>query len=396
MNKLFHLVDESCDRRKGEVSYIENTLIENGLIKTKNMKHSDLIVFFTCAFCKRRVNDMTAEIVRIKKLIKNGSVLVVGGCLPKTDKESLAKVFQGVTVSPTDFSGFNNIPNFKLKIDEPKKFLSAKSYSRLSKNELFRQLMYFLQNRGFTQTLKKLFHYIYSKDFDVQIVRGCHRRCTYCAIKLAIGPLRSKPLEEAKQEINKRIKEGYKRFNLKGDCIGDYGLNINIDLGCLLRELSIMGGNFSIGIFDIRPESFLEFFSEIQTLCKMQRLHTISVAIQSGNARILKLMNRRVDPSIVKNKILEIKKYTKLELLTSIIIGFPSETEEEFEDTLNFLKDVRFDLCNVHIYSDMPSTPSSKLPAKIDKEVLLRRYKRIIESKIIHNPQETELELKSL
>ncbi|MBW1858593.1 MAG: radical SAM protein [Deltaproteobacteria bacterium] len=392
---------------------VKDFLILNGWVEGFRLKTSDLIILFTCAFCQSKVAEMIDEIAHIKSGMKPAAELIVGSCLPKTDKESLRRVFDGKTISPTDFSELDNLANINMSIrDMPSMFgkeaigpqerhsaLTVQHHSSFKK--VVPKALNQFKTQGTCRTLKQIPHMlrsrVLSKRKAVMLSVGCLRKCSYCAIRFATGKLRSKPMEKIMQEFTEGLKSGCRKFELYADSIGDYGLDIGTNLGELFDELiHLRNKRFSIGIYDLHPSSFTKYFDKIMLLCKMGRLHYLYVPMQSGNERILRLMNRPCNVNNLKEKLLEIKRSKRVFLQTSIIVGFPTETEEDFEDTVRFLKEVDVDDAFIHFYTDMPKTKSSKLAGKVSKDTMSKRMRGISDAGIRHNVGRTKHEWENI
>lgn len=401
----FLFVNQSCHRRQEEIGTAKRFFLINGFAEGSDLKTADFIVFFTCAFSQSKVVDMLDEIEQIRSAAKNGCEIIVGSCLPKTNKAELKKVFSGETITPTDFSALNRLPGVTVKIEDIQKLYGSDTacapFGNQPGSRTLRRRMKALA-LGATKVLKRAWPALplervasrldADRRMGVSIASGCMRKCSYCAIRFATGRLRSKPLETVTRTISDGIELGYRRFDIFADSIGDYGLDIGTDLGRLLSWFLTNDRDFSLGIYDLHPEAFAKFFNEISSLCALGKMHYLYVPVQSGNARVLALMNRQGDVDDTASKLAEIRRHTGVFLQTSVIVGFPGETDREFQDTVDFLSRVRFNNVFVHFYSDMPNTESSRLPDKIDKAIMLQRLKRLELAGINHDFEATRHE----
>ncbi|MEW6366843.1 MAG: radical SAM protein [Acidobacteriota bacterium] len=397
--KTFTFVNQSCHRRQEEIAMVRRFLLLNGLAEDSDLTRADLVILFTCAFCQSKIADMLNEIARIRSVIREGCELVVGSCLPKTDGAGLRKVFSGKTITPTDFSALNRLPGITSGIEEMPEAIGRQAAceplviqppSNTARARLKALAL------GATRSLMRTWPALplervatrleTDRRMGVFISSGCMRKCSYCAIRFATGQLRSKPLDVVTRAFSEGLDRGYRKFELYADSIGDYGLDIGTDLGELFDWFSKSHRVFSVGIYDLHPQAFLKFFGKLFSLCRAGRIHYLYVPLQSGNARILKLMNRSCDVNALLRKLLEVRKHRGVFLQTSVIVGFPTETDAEFEETLAFLRAVRFSNVFVHFYSDMPNTESSKLADKIDRATMLLRLKRLGRAGINYDP----------
>ena len=390
--KTFIFVNQSCYRRQEEIAVARRFLLVNGFAEDTDLAKTDLVIFFTCAFCQSRVVDMLNEIGRIRSIIKETCELIVGSCLPETDAAELKKVFSGKTITPKDFSALNQLPGIAMKYEEMPELLGEDTGCP----PLARQPSSSAASPDHLPLVRVASNVDTDKRMGVFIASGCQRKCSYCAIRFATGRLRSKPLDVVTRTLSEGLDQGYREFELYADSIGDYGLDIGTDLGELFDWLLNNDLEFSVGIRDLHPQAFLKFFNKVLSLCKAGKVHYLYVPLQSGNARILKRMNRGCDVGVLLKRLLEVRKQGGVFLQTGVIVGFPTETDEEFEDTLTFLRTVQFNNVYVHFYSDMPNTESSKLSNKIDKEIMLKRLNRLETAGVKYNREKTRHEWENI
>jgi tRNA A37 methylthiotransferase MiaB len=379
----FIFINKSCYRRQEEIARVRRFLFINGFVEDTDMSRTDLIFLFTCAFCESKVVDMLNELAHIRSMTKEGCEIVVGSCLPDMNSAKLGRVFDGKTITPKDFSMLNQIPGITVNFeavnsieDEGLRFPTANGVlSSVRMPDL----------PGGTS--------FYGADFDkrmgVFIASGCLRKCSFCAIRFATGPLRSKPLDEVIRTFSEGLNRGYRRFEIYADSIGDYGLDIGTNIGDLFDWLLNEDREFSAGIYDLHPQTFLKYFDKVISLCEAGKVHYLYVPLQSGSSRILRLMNRGCNVDDLLDKLLAVKAKGGLFFQTGIIVGFPTETDKDYEQTLRLLSEVQFTDVYVHCYSDMPDTESSKLSGKVDKQTMLKRLDLLHSAGIRHNREDT-------
>ncbi|MEI6970486.1 MAG: radical SAM protein [bacterium] len=407
--RAFHFVNKSCNRRQEEVHTVGDFLRINGWKQTDTAGNADLVILFTCAFCHSRVTDMLDEIGRIRAALKDGAELIVGSCLPKTDPARLQSVFNGKIIHPTDFSALDSLPGITVKFDA---ILDGRGQAAASIGAARQQAAGASPHNRKEQLLRKAVSFVRcgrrlagggpaapqspDKRKIIFLAAGCRRLCSYCAIRFATGKLRSKPLDWVLWQFRDGVYHGFGKFELYADSIGDYGMDIGTDLGHLFEQLLAMREQFTIGVYDLHPASFLKYYDQLMALCRAGKVHFLYVPLQSGNARIMKLMRRPCDPRDLRQKLLNVKHVGGIFLQTSIIAGFPSETEEEFQDTVDFLTALEFDDVYVHFYSDMPGTESSEMDGKIDKETMRGRMDKIMAAGIRNQIGETRHEWENI
>jgi len=366
-------------------------LFVNGYSEATNLAQTDIVIFFTCAFCKSRVADMLQEIGRIRSVTKTDCELIVGSCLPVTAKEELGAIFDGKTISPTDFSALNLLSGITVKIEEMDDLFGKEGACSPGGTSPGRCAE--LPEVPLVGVAKRLPG---NNRLSLFIASGCLRKCTYCAIRFATGKLRSKPLETVTQSVVAGLEMGYRRFEIYADSLGDYGLDIGTNLGALLEWLLKHDGEFTIGLYDLHPQAFLKYFDAILALCKAGKVHYLYVPLQSGNMRILRLMNRPCNLVALRAKLNSVRELSSVFLQTGVMVGFPSETDEDFQDTVALLEEIRFSDVYVHFYSDMPNTESSQMSNKVGRERMLRRLSHLESTNIRFDRSKTRHEWSSI
>lgn len=214
----------------------------------------------------------------------------------------------------------------------------------------------------------------------VKIQDGCNNYCTYCIIPYTRGNVRSKPFNEVISEVTELANNGYKEVVLTGIHTGHYGLDLKSkDFSDLLEELEKIDGLERIRISSIEVKELNDKFMD--TLKKSKKIvNHIHIPLQSGSNDILKKMNRRYLMDEFINKINEIKEIRpNIAITTDVIVGFPGETEENFNETIESIKKVGFVELHVFPYSPRVGTPAASMPNQVDGNVKKERVKRLIE-----------------
>ena len=172
---------------------------------------------------------------------------------------------------------------------------------------------------------------------------------------------------------------GYKQFALIGTDTGSYGQDINANLVDLLKELISIKGKFGIKLRNVNPRALIEMLPGLLAVFKSGKIAHMTTAAQHGNDRILKLMKRGYKIEDLKFAINAIRKtYPKLKIRTQIMVGFPGETNSEFNDTLRLVDEVRFDFIEVYNYSPRSKTLAAKLPNQVARKEKMKRYKVLV------------------
>lgn len=213
----------------------------------------------------------------------------------------------------------------------------------------------------------------------VKIEDGCENFCSYCIIPYVRGKVRSKRPEKVLEEVRKLVKNGYKEIVLTGIHTGHYGADLdNYDFSDLLAELEKIDGLERIRISSIEIVELNDKFLEVLKKSKKIVNH-IHIPLQAGSNHVLKLMNRRYDKDFYLERINKIKAIRPdIAITTDIIVGFPNETDKDFEETLEFVKEVDFAGGHVFPFSSRNGTPAAKMKGQLTKEEKHNRCKKLI------------------
>ena len=213
----------------------------------------------------------------------------------------------------------------------------------------------------------------------VSIMYGCNNFCTYCIVPYVRGRERSRKMEDILAECRSLIEGGCKEITLLGQNVNSYGKDLegSVDFADLLAEIVKIEGEFLVRFMTSHPrDASRKLFDTMAASPKIaKQLH---LPFQSGSSRVLKAMNRHYD----REKYLELVNYAKsvmpdLVLTSDVIVGFPGETEEEFEETISLIQEVRYDSLFTFIFSPRPGTPAASMEDNTPKEEKSRRFDRL-------------------
>ena len=385
MAEKVQIIIKSCDRRVLELEQVKNWLIANGYKLSNNHysvdKTADIIILTTCGVTQLH-EDFTFEMLeRIRAGMKPGAQIILGGCVPEINPERTEEEFGGPTFSPKSYEKLDRIFDMEHKLDEfarPNLYKMKGLYRSDVGNTL--DTVKYVTGLSFRAIMRGLrLRAVNRKTWYIQIHEGCSMGCTYCAIQKAIGPLRnSKPIDEVIKEFREGLSKGYTHFRLIGDCAGSYGRDIKTNLGELLDRISEIEEKFTLELTDINPVFLKVIYEPVKKLCLQKRISNLYIPIQSGNDRVLGLMHRRYDIAETKRMLLELKEAAPKDFRigTSVIVGFPSETEEELRDTVDFCNDMKFDWIYCHGFSARPGTPAADLPGQFSDAEVKDRVQR--------------------
>jgi tRNA A37 methylthiotransferase MiaB len=376
-----------CDRRMLELTTLRDYFIKNKYKIVGVPNKAELILLGTCAFKKK---EEDSAISRIKNLQKYNARIIVYGCLPDIAPARFKNFTNIEYVSPKNIEKIDSIiKNKKFKYNDiplsnisgyyHSKYFILNSISKLfNKNILTRE--FYGKNSNKLITIPLNFFKKTNSSCRLFICKGCEGKCSYCAIKFAIGQTNSRSIEAIIDEFKTGIKSGYKNYIILGDDPGSYGIDIDSSFPILLnalidqeKKLNFRNANFCIN--EIHPKWLIRYKDELKDSFKTDRIAEILCPVQSGSNRILNLMTREHTIDEIKEVFYYIKnKNPKIKISTQIMVGFPSETEEDFKRTLEFLIEMKFAYTVVFPYHEKKLTKAAKLPGKVPDSQIQKRF----------------------
>ena len=344
-----------------------DTELAIGIFKNKKYnivndpKKADIIVINTCGFIESAKEEAINTILEMAEYKKGRcKYLIAMGCLVERYKEELEKSLPEVDLF-IKFSEYNKIGEMIDKLVIGKIESEEQDYNRLE-NYIERVV-----TTG-------------SKTAYLRIAEGCSNRCTYCAIPYIRGPFESRKFEEILAEANDLAKKGYEEIIVIAQDTTKYGIDLygKSRLAELLEELSKIEGIRWIRFLYAYPETITDEL--IQIVSKNEKIcNYFDIPIQHISNKILKRMNRKSDSESIKKLLKKIRKQIPDVILrTSLIVGFPGETNEDFEKLYNFVKEAKFDKLGVFMYSKEDGTPAEKMPNQIHGNTKKSRYNKIM------------------
>lgn len=326
-----------------------------------NEKDADIIVINTCGFiesAKEEAINTILEMAEYKK--KRCKALIVMGCLVERYKEELEKAIPEVDL----FIKFSEYDNICEKLEE---LLEGETHSI---KQDYNRLQNYIERVITTG----------SKTAYLRIAEGCSNRCTYCAIPYIRGPLKSRYMEDIILEARHLARQGYKELIVIAQDTTKYAVDLygKSRLAELLQELSKIDGIRWIRFLYSYPETItdelIKVVKENDKICKY-----FDIPLQHISNPVLKRMNRKSTEEGIKQLISKIRKEIPDAILrTSLIVGFPGETAEDFEKLYNFVKETKFDKLGVFMYSKEDGTPAEKLPNQIHGNTKRSRHNKIM------------------
>jgi len=381
----YSIITFGCQMNKSDSERIAAVLEKIGYKPASKENEADLIVVNMCSVRQSavdRIFGLNQKFVKLKTLNPKLKT-VLTGCVLKEDKKKFQKGFDLIL-------NIKDLPNWS-------KYLKPKISVELRRSPLFNGSCY----------LKVKPKYQNNFSAFVPIMTGCNNFCSYCVVPFTRGPEVSRPAKDILCEVKKLIERGVKEIWLLGQNVNSYGVkretdakqkrrtDAEVNFAKLLKMVNDIPGNFWIRFTSPHPKDFSDEL--IETMAKCQKVTPyLNLPVQSGDDEVLRKMNRPYTISQYKNLIKKIrsafKKYRKaphqnlrfgtgyslekeIAISTDVIVGFPGETKQNFENTVKLFKEIKYDMAYIARYSPRPGTAAAKLKDDVSPKEKERRYK---------------------
>jgi len=368
----YNIQTMGCQLNENDSEKISGMLVEMGYTSTENINEADIIIFNTCCVRENAEETVFGRLGETKKIKeKNGAVIAICGCMTQ-EKHIVDKIKKSYSFVDIIFGThtIHKLPEDLYEVLKQKQ--KVKDVLDID-GEVYEGLP--IKRNDNTKA-------------NVTIMYGCNNFCTYCIVPYVRGRERSREPEKILDEIRQLSNEGYKEITLLGQNVNSYNGGENYNFATLLNEISKIKGIERIKFISPHPKDFTD--DVIDAIAKNPNIsRLLHLPLQSGSTNILKTMNRKY----TKEKYLELvnkirNKIPDITFSTDIIVGFPGETEADFEDTLDVVKQVNFEQVFMFIYSRRVGTPADKMENQIPEDVKHKRFdrlKELVESQIQAN-----------
>lgn len=359
--RKIHLISLGCSRNRVDSEVMVGTLMQDGWVSVDDPVSADAVIVNTCGFIASAKEESVDTILAMAEHKKENPNLkiVVAGCLTQRYKGQLVKGLPEV-----DF------------------FVGTDEFSRIS------ELLDNAPAPG--AVMAKRTHYLYNEDMPrvntlakhsayVKVAEGCQHNCAFCIIPAIRGKLRSRPAHSVVKEVMNLVDQGVKEINLIAQDLAAYGRDKGeTNLLELLKMLVKIDGLDWIRLLYVYPENisddFLEFFAAEPKIVKY-----LDIPVQHGSNAVLKRMNRDVTREQIRDTVNKLRaKVPQVAIRTSVMVGFPGETEEEFEDLRDFVEEMRFDHLGCFSYSQEEGTVAGRMKDQIDEETKQSRLEEVM------------------
>jgi len=363
--KSYFLKTYGCQMNEHDSENIKAMLEQLGFVEKEDYKEADLLLLNTCSIRENAHNKAFGMLGRIKHLKEENPNIIVGLCGCMAQEEGVVEVIKEKYKWLNFVFGTHNLYDLPKILDESLE-------EEKQKIEVFSSDLDIVEN---TPVIRDKTYKAY-----VNIIYGCNKFCTYCIVPYTRGSERSRRKEDILKEIERLIKEGYQEVTLLGQNVNAYGKDLydSYGLGELLEEIAQMKIP-RIRFVTSHPWDFTDQMTEV--IGKYENIMpSVHLPVQSGSSAILKKMGRRY----TKESYLELFHKLKqarpdIAISTDIIVGFPGESEQDFQDTLDLVEECKYDNAFTFIYSPRENTPAAKLEDNISLEEKEKRLYKLNE-----------------
>lgn len=363
MEKTVAFYTLGCKVNQYETNAMEQQFIQNNYKIVENTEKADIYVINTCTVTNMADRKSRQMLRRVKEINKS-AIIVVCGCYAQVAKSEIQQIPEVDII---------------LGINEKNKIVQIVEEYLANKDNIIEvadvsKQKEFLDFGDVTYTEKN--------RAVIKVQDGCNMFCSYCLIPYARGRIRSRKIENVVSEIEKISKQGIKEVVITGIHVASYGKDFegeNIRLINLLEEINKIEGIERIRLSSLEPtivdEEFAQRLSKLEKICDHFHL-----SLQSGCDETLKRMNRKYTTARYKESTQILRKYyPNANFTTDVIVGFPGETDEEFNKTYQFLKEIEFYKMHIFKYSPRKGTVAEKLPNQVDGNIKEERSRKLIE-----------------
>lgn len=363
-DKKVYFISLGCDKNLVDSEVMLGGLGEKGYSFTDDETEADIVVINTCCFIGDAKEESIKTILEMAELRKSGDIeaLVVTGCLAQRYKEEIKKEIPEVDL----LLGIGDIGSIA---EELEKTLAGKGQDHISSSNA--PLVY-----GRKRAVTTGGHFAYLK-----IAEGCDKHCTYCIIPRLRGDFRSVPMEVLVKEAEGLVENGVKELILVAQETTVYGVDLygKKSLPELLKKLCAIEGLKWIRIQYCYPEEINDELIDV-IAAEPKICHYLDMPIQHASDQILKRMNRRATEDGLRETITKLReRIPDITLRTTLISGFPGETQEDFEELYRFVNEMEFDRLGVFTYSAEEDTPAASFPDQVPEDVAASRRDELME-----------------
>ena len=367
MYKSFFIETYGCQMNVADSELISGMLIDEGLKPSKDILNADIIFVNTCAIREHAEDKVHSRLGFYNKLKKDKPEIIIGvlGCMAQNLKDSILqnKTYVDIVLGPDSYRKIIDL------IKERKKEKSRFIDTKLSRYEVYSDILP-SRNEGINAW--------------IPIMRGCNKFCTFCIVPFTRGRERSRSLDSILNEAIDAVDNGYKEITLLGQNVNSYKFE-NIGFHDLLESIAQIKDLKRIRYTSPHPQDMTEevisVMNDYENICNY-----VHLPLQSGSNSILKKMNRTYSREKFIDLYFLIKdKLKNVGVSTDIIVGFPGETDQDFQDTISLMEEVKFDSAFTFKYSSRPGTKAANYVDNVDESEKQLRLQKVIDLQKVHS-----------
>ena len=389
MTKHAIVITNGCPENRLDCAETEQFLIQSGWDITSDVYKANLIILNLCGLLEKTEKESLNLVKWANEKRNKETKLVVTGCLPKINHNCINHITDSTVVKGHNVTKLSNLlgvdsdsndfsANYLISNELLPKIKNGTSLAKIKNRFSINNILHRFKRVEYMKYWRKI-NIVQPNTFYIKVSSGCVHACSYCAVKKSRGSVKSKTVEAVKAEFIKGLKAGYTEFALIGTDLGSYGLDIQTDLLVLLRKLVSIDGKFNIKLRNVHPQLLINQLPEFLSIARTNKISHITTAIQHGNDRVLRKMKRSYKIKDCKFAINALKNACpNLEIRAQIIVGFPGETDSEFNDTLRLIGDIKVDFVEAYPYSPRIGTLAAKMPNQISEKIINKRRYIII------------------
>jgi tRNA-2-methylthio-N6-dimethylallyladenosine synthase len=360
--KRYHVTTFGCQMNAHDSERIKGMLEELGLGEAPGQEEADVLVFNTCTIREKPDQRFAAHLAQARALKQRDpdKVIAVGGCYAEAQRDRLFTLYPYVDVA----FGPGSIPHLGEWLGAGGSGVAAGAFG--------------LDERSFAGRLPRR----RERDFQawVQISMGCNSKCSYCIVPAVRGREQSRRPGEIVAEVTGLAREGVREVTLLGQNVNSYGRDVGSDFAELLRACDGVEGIRRIRFTSPHPKDFrapvIGAMAECEAVCEHAHL-----PLQSGSTRVLKAMRRTYSRERYLRLVEELRAaIPDLALTTDLIVGFPGETEQDFEETLTAVEEVGYDGAFTFVYSPRQRTEAAGMPDQVPEEITRERIELLVDA----------------
>ena len=405
--KTVCIIANGCHENHYDAALLQKYLSKDERFKfVKNFMEADIILLLGCANTQDIENETRALIDHVKRTKGDKSEIIVLGCISRIRSDLELNIGGNNDNYGIMKSQFRDIESnlsvnslYNVDDDDVCQFIHDRKANffasrigrgdadKLNKSSFLIKKMLFDGVKSWKDFYESKINIVNDRTYCIKVSTGCLGNCSYCVIKKSRGKVKSKGIDRIIAEFHQGLDLGYQQFALIGTDLGDYGKDQGSDLIDLLEKMTSLSGKFSIKLRNVNPRWIIAQGENFYDLLRRGNISYLLSPIQSGSNRILELMNRGYKIEKFINIIKRIRSsYPSVLIQSQAIVGFPTESEEDFLKTRRLVNQNLFHYIDVFRYSERNGTIAQTIYPKVSESIIMNRYRKLLIKCISNHP----------